>query len=450
MIGVNGSTDDCPPLLKAGRRGSVEDREASILGDDPGLLAGIHRLYCGNYFHSVDAAVATNATLLARGYTNEVDVSLNAIAPFSSGFHYLRGNTFRDFGNFGVSIRSTPVVENNRTIRKLPVVIEVLGRNVDTLTGIDTTFGPGSLDRCLWDTTAWLSIRCGFNRYAEKSTYHLGAGVSKAIQVHSNEFLDSTGHVVRTDVNVTVTGSPIDTSKSIDWCTMVTSTEGCTISNPSQREPWDKEMEPEYLHDGRWLDSTTGIAFLDTALAVNRAAFLDTWFHIMTRRAAMFNTVAAAIFGDSTAPKLTALAGDLDVLAKDTTDHEEVRSGALIVRGLALERLGSDSAARASYMTILEDLPDAGDSIVANWSRLRLQAEAFDPIDKREEHDSAMTVRLVIIDTRGNEVGVVVQGEVRAGRHEAVFHCGRLPAGTYFYSLETDDGRMALPMTIQP
>jgi len=294
----------------------------------------------------------------------------------------------------------------------------------------------------------------------------------------------------------------------------VTSTEGCTITNPSQREPWDKAIEPEYLHDGRWLDSTTGIAFFDTALAVNRAAYFDTSFHIMTRRAAMFNALAATIFGDSTAPKLTALADDLDLLAKDTTDQDEVRSGALIVRGLALERLGSDSAARASYMTILEDLPDAGDAIAANWSRLRLQAEGFDPVEEREERNSAMTVysdrvledlrrapqgyapkrtippampdrsprttpsptfslgqnipnpyrretlipftltramtvHLVIIDARGNQVGLVAQGELRAGNHQATFFCGNLPAGTSFYALETEDGRVALPMVVE-
>ncbi len=498
---------------------SAEVRSCSLDVVNTGILSTASNLwYCSNHFHSVDAGVATSSTLLARGYTNEVDVSFNAIAPFSSSFHYLRGNTFKDFGNFGVWIRSTPVVENNRILKKLPEVIEVLGRNVDTLTETDTTFGHGNVDRYLQDKNAWLSIRCGFNRYAEKTQYHLAAGVNKTntpIQIHNNEFLDTAGHRVRKNVLVDTTGAPNDTSESIGWCTMVTSNEGCTISNPSQREPWDKAIEPEYLHDGRWLDSTTGIAFFDTALAVNRAAFLDTSAHIMTRRVAMFNALAAAIFGDSTVPKLTVLALDLDVLAKDTTDQDEVRSGALIVRGLALERLGSDSAARASYMKILENLPDAGDSIAANWSRLRLQAEEFDPVDEREEHDSAMTVyydrvledlrrvpeeyapkrtippatpgqplkttpsltfslgqnipnpyrretlipftltrpmsvRLVVIDARGNQVGVVVQGDLRAGNHQATFFCGNLPAGTYFYSLETDDGRQTLPMTIEP
>ena len=60
-----------------------------------------------------------------------------------------------------------------------------------------------------------------------------------------------------------------------------------------------------------------------------------------------------------------------------------------------------------------------------------------------------MHVRLVVIDARGNEVGLVVQGSLRAGPHRAVFSTGNLPAGTYFYALETDDGRVALPMVVE-
>jgi hypothetical protein len=48
-------------------------------------------------------------------------------------------------------------------------------------------------------------------------------------------------------------------------------------------------------------------------------------------------------------------------------------------------------------------------------------------------------VRLTVFDVLGQQVLVLVDGEVEAGYHEVQFDAGRLSSGVYFYRLHAGD-----------
>ena len=60
----------------------------------------------------------------------------------------------------------------------------------------------------------------------------------------------------------------------------------------------------------------------------------------------------------------------------------------------------------------------------------------------------ASHVRLAVYDVLGREVAVLVDEEVAAGQHSAVFEGAALPADTYLYRLEAGDHTEAHPITL--
>jgi hypothetical protein len=60
----------------------------------------------------------------------------------------------------------------------------------------------------------------------------------------------------------------------------------------------------------------------------------------------------------------------------------------------------------------------------------------------------AMPVRLVVMDVLGRELAVLRDGVIGAGRHVEVFDAAAVPAGIYFYRLETSHGSQTRRMTI--
>lgn len=57
-------------------------------------------------------------------------------------------------------------------------------------------------------------------------------------------------------------------------------------------------------------------------------------------------------------------------------------------------------------------------------------------------------VRLAVYDVRGREVAVLVDGRVAAGRHQVTYDAVNLTSGTYFYRLETPQGRQTRVMVL--
>ena len=45
-------------------------------------------------------------------------------------------------------------------------------------------------------------------------------------------------------------------------------------------------------------------------------------------------------------------------------------------------------------------------------------------------------VKLNVFNLKGEDVGKILNTELSAGHHEAVWNAGELPSGTYFYRLE--------------
>ncbi len=62
---------------------------------------------------------------------------------------------------------------------------------------------------------------------------------------------------------------------------------------------------------------------------------------------------------------------------------------------------------------------------------------------------SAGTVRLTIVDLRGNEVAVLADGFESAGDHFVTFETHSLAKGTYFYVIHTADGSAMHPMSVE-
>ncbi len=61
-----------------------------------------------------------------------------------------------------------------------------------------------------------------------------------------------------------------------------------------------------------------------------------------------------------------------------------------------------------------------------------------------------MSVRLVVIDARGNQVGVVREGVLAAGSHTEMFDASRLARGAYFVVLESEGVRQARVVVVEP
>lgn len=472
--------------------------------------------YCNNTTHLTEFGIHTVTAPVARGFSNKIYVSRKGVDANPGGFHMLRGNRFEDFNTEAVSIRGVPVLMNYRTVRKgtTSTTWEALGRNKDTVTTAVNPYGPGPIraDIHIYDPAGRVEIGCGFNEFAQRTTWHLVSDVPKLINVHNNKFRDSVqGHAVRRNNLVTVQGTPINTAATQNGCTILTSTDACSSTIPDP--PWDKDLNLVYVNDGSWIGLASAALYFDTAYQVNRTWMFDTSFNSISRRIAMFGAYEAGVLGDSTEPKLLALISDLDSIANDTTDVNDVRSGAVLVQAVAYERLGEDSLAAAAYIRIVSLFPTSADSIAANWGRLFVSANGFDPDSQESAYDSAMAVyydrvlldlrrapdttlakpvrsplpevspvitgtkvilgqnvpnpfdrtttipfilpeqadvHLFVTDVQGRTVAEVLSGLQTAGRHEVNFDPGNLPGGVYFYCLEVKGTIQTRSMTITP
>jgi hypothetical protein len=58
-------------------------------------------------------------------------------------------------------------------------------------------------------------------------------------------------------------------------------------------------------------------------------------------------------------------------------------------------------------------------------------------------------VHLDVVDTRGEHITSLIDRPLTPGSYSAAFDVARLPAGAYFYTLTTSEGRITRPMIVQ-
>jgi hypothetical protein len=197
---------------------------------------------------------------------------------------------------------------------------------------------------------------------------------------------------------------------------------------------------------------------------------------------------------DSTAIYETAR-DSFDAVYLRTSDSAAVRSRALLLKGLILERMDSIPAALSAYSTVVGYFQTSADSIPAAWriqflnamldttllkdtllqayhtrvlndsrrithhqyvapkiaaptvnggsSRIEgliLEQNVPNPWNGKTEITftlpNAGTVRLTVMDIFGNEVAVLVDGEQKAGHNSVVYKATDIPDGIYFYRLQ--------------
>src|SRR5690606_2262815 len=98
------------------------------------------------------------------------------------------------------------------------------GRNIFRSNGPGTVFGPVAVnaDIRMRDPFAAAALSCGFNEFAERSTWHLFADVPKTgYPVSFNRFRNPGGHAVRA-FNIAWYGTPLNTAAALPGCTPVT------------------------------------------------------------------------------------------------------------------------------------------------------------------------------------------------------------------------------------
>jgi hypothetical protein len=105
---------------------------------------------------------------------------------------------------------------------------------------------------------------------------------------------------------------------------------------------------------------------------------------------------------------------------------------------------GQDAAAHIGSYFLVDDLTlsgvtDIGQQNTSEPVNFRLEQNYPNPFNPSTTIDFSIPVRaqtrLVVFNTLGEEVAVIVNGELESGKHSVRFNAAGLPSGTYFYRL---------------
>lgn len=484
-----------------------------FVGDFGVSDAGSVLRLCANTFKEIECGALLNGSASSWIFANTFNqsrVGLLALAGYAS--HFVRGNTFQDYQFSGILLDKTGARLDVYSLGRTVPAYSLWGRNIFRSNGTGTVFGPVAVnaDIRMRDPFAAAALSCGFNEFAERSTWHLFADVPKTgYPVSFNRFHNPGGHAVRA-FNVAWYGTPLNTAAALPGCTPVTG-EYCAPQPP----PPIPGIDPFYIADGSWPDLPWSDPYLAEAFHHARSEMMNPAVPLPSRLLKMRNALEAAVAGDSGRSRLETLRADYAVLATAPFNPDPLRSAARFLLGQVAERLGDLPAAAAAYTLVTNNYAVQNDSLPAAW-RARPLAAATQDTTLGPVYDSLMNngrdrlladvrrlllfppsgqsaagaqesgivpddtaesaavpslvntpnpfrtetlirftlarkgpARLVITDEQGREIALLIEEILEPGPHAVTFKPGHLPAGVYFCRLNLDDEQYVRGITLQ-
>ncbi|MGE3800308.1 MAG: S8 family serine peptidase [Candidatus Kapaibacterium sp.] len=332
---------------------------------------------CSNTFDKVEFGNQLNSSNSSWIFANTHNQTATAISAYNSpSSHHLRGNTFEDYRDFGLMLHQASARLDIESIGRNVPIYSLWGRNTFMYNGNGTDFGARqNADIGMLRPIGAATLPCGYNQFAEKTTWHLYSKFPKInYPVRFNEFLDPTGHAVRT-FNVAWVGAPINTSATLPGCGNITG-EYCT-QNPEA--PYGGGLDPYYISDGGWVDIPWNDPYLNNAFWHSRVEMFDSTISTEGRLVKMYNALEAALLGDSIESTLQLLSNDYQMLATDPLSPVPLQASAFFLQGEVQERLGVDSLATLAYTEVTTNYANEPDSITASWRLQVLEAKQLDP-----------------------------------------------------------------------
>ena len=366
---------------------SVAVGAADFITGDFGVLdyGSILRI-CRNTFDKVEIGnllYESNSSWIFDNRHNQTSIAFAAMNSRNS--HYLRGNTFVDFTVFGLAFFNASGRLDIAALGPKVPLYSLWGRNQFMYNGNGTIFRNPPLrnaDIGMFGLRATATLPCGYNRFAENTTWHLYSNILKVnYPVDFNEFLDPTGHAVRT-LRVAWVGAPINVSATLPGCGRITAEywgEHCPENPPPPDDRYKDMPDAHYLSDGGWVDIPWNDPYLNDAFWRSRAEMLDPTISTEWRLVKMHNALEAAILGDSVESTLLLLSNDYATLAADPQSPTAIQASAFLLQGGVQERLGADSSALLAYTEVTTNYANEPDSITASWRLQALGARQLDP-----------------------------------------------------------------------
>ena len=130
-----------------------------------------------------------------------------------------------------------------------------------------------------------------------------------------------------------------------------------------------------------------------------------------------------------------------DGAAGDVFGHSVSISGNYAVVGAALDDdNGGDSGSAYVYSDIIVGIDDERAGLPAQFTLSQNHPNPFNPMTVVEYAlPKASRVSLVIYNLRGEEIARLVEGEIPAGNHSAIWNASNVSSGIYFYRLQAGD-----------